>query len=88
MGNCWVINMETLWFAIVAFMIAAYVVLDGFDLVAGVIYPIAARNAAFACLTRGTGEGPLPLGAITQMKAGFSGARMLPINHHPNRGHD
>ncbi|HTT23814.1 MAG TPA: cytochrome d ubiquinol oxidase subunit II [Candidatus Sulfotelmatobacter sp.] len=37
--------METLWFIIVAFMIAAYVVLDGFDLGAGVIYPIAARTA-------------------------------------------
>src|SRR5215467_9657745 len=38
--------METLWFAIVAFMIAAYVVLDGFDLGAGVIYPLAARTPA------------------------------------------
>ena len=36
--------METLWFAIVAFMIAAYVVLDGFDLGAGVIYLTAART--------------------------------------------
>src|SRR5215468_6391536 len=36
--------METLWFMIVAFMIAAYVVLDGFDLGAGVIYPLAART--------------------------------------------
>lgn len=36
--------METLWFAIVAFMIAAYVVLDGFDLGAGVIYLPAART--------------------------------------------
>lgn len=38
--------METLWFAIVAFMIAAYVVLDGFDLGAGVIYLGAARTPA------------------------------------------
>ena len=30
--------METLWFMIVAVMVAAYVVLDGFDLGAGVIY--------------------------------------------------
>ncbi len=30
--------METLWFIIVAVMVAAYVVLDGFDLGAGVIY--------------------------------------------------
>src|SRR5215469_4273779 len=37
--------METLWFILVAFMIAAYVVLDGFDLGAGVIYLTAARTA-------------------------------------------
>ena len=37
--------METLWFTLVAFMIAAYVVLDGFDLGAGVIYLAAARTA-------------------------------------------
>src|SRR5499427_5354367 len=37
--------METLWFMIVAFMVAAYVVLDGFDLGAGVIYLTAARTA-------------------------------------------
>jgi cytochrome d ubiquinol oxidase subunit II len=38
--------MESLWFAIVAFMVAAYVVLDGFDLGAGVIYLTAARTPA------------------------------------------
>src|SRR5579863_7820250 len=38
--------METLWFAIVAVMVAAYVVLDGFDLGAGVIYLGAARTSA------------------------------------------
>ncbi len=38
--------METLWFAIIAVMVAAYVVLDGFDLGAGVIYLTAARTAA------------------------------------------
>jgi len=38
--------MPTLWFAIIAFMIAAYVVLDGFDLGAGVIYLKAARTPA------------------------------------------
>src|SRR5437879_2348707 len=38
--------MESLWFAIVAFMIAAYVVLDGFDLGAGAIYLTAARTPA------------------------------------------
>ncbi|HVN21865.1 MAG TPA: cytochrome d ubiquinol oxidase subunit II [Dongiaceae bacterium] len=37
--------METIWFIIVAFMISAYVVLDGFDLGAGVIYLMAARTA-------------------------------------------
>ena len=38
--------METIWFAIVAFMVAAYVVLDGFDLGAGVIYLTTARTPA------------------------------------------
>lgn len=38
--------METLWFIVVAFMIAAYVVLDGFDLGAGVIHLFAARTEA------------------------------------------
>jgi len=38
--------METLWFVVVAVMIAAYVVLDGFDLGAGVIYLYAARNSS------------------------------------------
>jgi len=36
--------METLWFVIVASMLAAYVILDGFDLGAGVIYMFAARD--------------------------------------------
>jgi cytochrome bd ubiquinol oxidase subunit II len=36
--------METLWFIIVGFMIAAYVVTDGFDLGAGAIYLFVARN--------------------------------------------
>jgi cytochrome bd ubiquinol oxidase subunit II len=38
--------METLWFMIVAVMVAAYVVLDGFDLGAGVIYLGAAKTGA------------------------------------------
>src|ERR1700719_4637362 len=38
--------MPTLWFMIVAVMVAAYVVLDGFDLGAGVIYLGAARTPA------------------------------------------
>lgn len=37
--------METLWFMIVAVMVAAYVVLDGFDLGAGVIYLGVAKRA-------------------------------------------
>jgi len=37
--------METLWFILVALMIAGYAVLDGFDLGAGIIYLIAARTA-------------------------------------------
>jgi cytochrome d ubiquinol oxidase subunit II len=36
--------METLWFMIVAVMVAAYVVLDGFDLGAGVIYLAATKT--------------------------------------------
>ena len=36
--------MPTLWFCIVAVMLAAYVVLDGFDIGAGSIHLIAARN--------------------------------------------
>ena len=36
--------MATLWYWIVAVMITAYVVLDGFDLGAGAIYLIAAKN--------------------------------------------
>jgi cytochrome d ubiquinol oxidase subunit II len=38
--------MASLWFCIVAVMIAAYVVLDGFDLGAGVIYLFAAKTNA------------------------------------------
>jgi len=37
--------METLWFMIVAVMVAAYAVLDGFDLGAGAIYLSAARTS-------------------------------------------
>src|SRR5271166_2924635 len=37
--------MATLWFMIVAVMVAAYVVLDGFDLGAGVIYLGASKTA-------------------------------------------
>jgi cytochrome bd ubiquinol oxidase subunit II len=36
--------METLWFMIVAVMLTAYVILDGFDLGAGAIYLFAART--------------------------------------------
>jgi cytochrome d ubiquinol oxidase subunit II len=36
--------MATLWFLIVLLMVAAYVVLDGFDLGAGVIYLGAAKT--------------------------------------------
>jgi cytochrome d ubiquinol oxidase subunit II len=38
--------METLWYIIVAVMLAAYVVLDGFDLGAGIIYLIVGRTPA------------------------------------------
>jgi cytochrome d ubiquinol oxidase subunit II len=36
--------METIWFCLVAVMLAVYVLLDGFDLGAGAIHLIAARN--------------------------------------------
>jgi cytochrome d ubiquinol oxidase subunit II len=36
--------METLWFTLVALMIVAYVVLDGFDLGAGIISPFVAKT--------------------------------------------
>src|SRR5256885_16547110 len=37
-------EMETLWFALVALMLVAYVVLDGFDLGAGIIQPFVAKT--------------------------------------------
>src|SRR5947208_8849794 len=36
--------METVWFILVAFMLTAYVVLDGFDLGAGVVHLFVART--------------------------------------------
>ena len=36
--------METLWFVLVAFMLVAYVVLDGFDLGAGIIHILVAKT--------------------------------------------
>src|SRR5215471_9510629 len=36
--------METIWFILVAFMITAYVVLDGFDLGAGILHLFVART--------------------------------------------
>jgi cytochrome bd ubiquinol oxidase subunit II len=38
--------METIWFCLVALMIAAYVLLDGFDLGAGIVHLIVARTDA------------------------------------------
>ncbi|MGH9500489.1 MAG: cytochrome d ubiquinol oxidase subunit II [Terriglobales bacterium] len=37
--------METLWFIVIAVMLAVYVVLDGFDLGAGIIYPFVAKSS-------------------------------------------
>jgi cytochrome bd ubiquinol oxidase subunit II len=42
--------MPTLWFVLVAFMIAAYVVLDGFDIGAGVLHVILARTETERCI--------------------------------------
>jgi cytochrome d ubiquinol oxidase subunit II len=36
--------METLWFILIALMLTAYVVLDGFDIGAGIISPLVAKN--------------------------------------------
>ena len=38
--------METIWFCVVAVMIAVYVVLDGFDLGAGILHPFLAKTDA------------------------------------------
>ncbi len=38
--------METLWFMIVAFMLVCYVILDGFDIGAGIIHFLVGRKAA------------------------------------------
>ena len=38
--------METAWFCMVAIMIAAYVVLDGFDLGAGAVHFLVAKTDA------------------------------------------
>src|SRR6266571_4974452 len=38
--------MESLWFVLVALMLAVYVLLDGFDLGAGAIHPFVARTDA------------------------------------------
>ena len=42
------IAMETIWFCLVAVMIAVYVVLDGFDLGAGIVHLLVARTDARA----------------------------------------
>ncbi|MFA4964679.1 MAG: cytochrome d ubiquinol oxidase subunit II [Thermoleophilia bacterium] len=39
-------SLETIWFILVAFLLAGYVVLDGFDLGAGVLYPFLAHSEA------------------------------------------
>jgi cytochrome bd ubiquinol oxidase subunit II len=38
------LNMETLWFCLIALMIAAYVVFDGFDIGAGIVHLLIART--------------------------------------------
>jgi cytochrome d ubiquinol oxidase subunit II len=46
--------MSTLWFAIVAVMLSAYVVLDGFDLGAGALYKLVARTDEDRAVVRET----------------------------------
>jgi len=45
--------MPTVWFMIVSVMIAAYVVLDGFDLGAGIIYLARRMSVARSCAPSG-----------------------------------
>src|SRR5450631_1698471 len=45
--------MATLWFLLVALMLVAYVVLDGFDLGAGAIYKLVATSRDERALVRG-----------------------------------
>jgi len=40
------VTMETLWFCLLAWMLATYVVLDGFDLGAGILHLFVAKNEA------------------------------------------
>ena len=37
-------TLENIWFFLVAFLLTGYVILDGFDLGAGVLYPFIARD--------------------------------------------
>ena len=37
-------SLQNIWFFLVAFLLTGYVVLDGFDLGAGVLYPFIART--------------------------------------------
>ncbi len=37
-------DMETVWFMIVAFMLVCYVILDGFDIGAGIVHHFVGRN--------------------------------------------
>ena len=37
-------SLESIWFVLVAFLLTGYVILDGFDLGAGVLYPFIARS--------------------------------------------
>src|ERR1039458_4919946 len=46
--------MQTTWFCLVAVMIAMYVVLDGFDLGAGIVHLLVARTDAERCTVLGS----------------------------------
>ena len=57
--------METLWFIIVAVMLTVYVVLDGFDIGAGIIYLVAAkkdqeRRAVLKAMLVASADLPMP----------------------------
>ncbi len=46
--------METVWFLIIAFMVAGYAVMDGFDLGVGILAPLIARTEAEQAALRAT----------------------------------
>ncbi len=61
--------METLWFCLVAIMIAGYVVLDGFDIGAGIVHLLVARSQG-----RKPDEAPSPVRGLPYGSPGRGGS--------------